>query len=303
MPVCRNELTTFRRLIARILRWPLPSEICRCRSVGLLGQVERLEAALDRLGAHVGLEVLAEAVLELVEDLVFALELADLERAEVLPHLLEARDLVVGALADTGHLLLGGVLDLLLLVGLGTLLLERGELLLQLLEASGDTRVAAVGERLELEADVVLLRREVAVASLFVDGDHHVGGEVDDLLEVLRRHVEQVPEARRDALEVPDVRDGRGELDVAHALTAHRGLGDLDAAALADDALEADALVLAARALPVARGSEDLLAEQTVLLGLQGAVVDGLGLLDLAVGPTTDVVSGGQADAKLIESG
>src|SRR5690606_23943870 len=80
-------------------------------------------------------------------------------------------------------------------------------------------------------------------------------------------------------------------------------LGDLHAAALAHDALEAHALVLAARALPVARGAEDLLTEQTVLLGLQGAVVDRLGLLDLAEGPATDVVGGRQADAKLIESG
>ena len=137
---------------------------------------------------------------------------------------------------------------------------------------------------------------------LLVDRDDHVGGEVDDLLEVLRRHVEQVAETGRNTLEVPDVRDGSGELDVAHALTTHGGLGDLDAAALADDALEADTLVLAAGALPVAGGSEDLLAEQTVLLGLEGAVVDGLGLLDLAVRPTTDVVGGGETDAKLIES-
>jgi hypothetical protein len=50
------------------------------------------------------------------------------------------------------------------------------------------------------------------------------------------------------------VGDGRGELDVAHALATDGGLGDLHAAALADDALEADALVLAARALPVAEG-------------------------------------------------
>ena len=197
MPVCRNELTTFRRLIARILRWPLPSEICRCRLSDSAGEVERLEAALDRLRAHVGLEVLTEAVLELVEDLVLALQGADLEGAEVLPHLLETDDLVVEGLADARHVLLGGVLDLLLLVGLGAFLLERGELLLQLLEARGDARVAAVAERLQLEADVVLLRREVAVTRLLVDGDHHVGGEVDDLLEVLRRHVQQVARGAR----------------------------------------------------------------------------------------------------------
>src|SRR4029079_18926735 len=105
----------------------------------------------------------------------------------------------------------------------------------------------------------------------------------------------------RDALEVPDVRDRGGQLDVAHPLTAHLGARDLDAAALADEALEADPLVLAAVALPVAGGTEDLLAEEPVLLRLEGAVVDGLRLLHLAVGPLTDVVGGGEADAQLVE--
>jgi hypothetical protein len=75
---------------------------------------------------------------------------------------------------------------------------------------------------------------------------------------------------------------GRSEVDVAHALTAHLGPRDLDAAALADDALVADALVLAAVALPVLGRTEDALAEEPVLLGLQRAVVDRLGLGDLA---------------------
>ncbi len=88
---------------------------------------------------------------------------------------------------------------------------------------------------------------------------------------------------------------------MAHALTANGGLGDLHAASLTDDALEAHALVLAARALPVAARAEDLLAEEPVLLGLQRAVVDGLGLLDLAVGPLADVLCGGQTDTELIE--
>jgi len=79
------------------------------------------------------------------------------------------------------------------------------------------------------------------------------------------------------------VHDGGGQLDVAHALAPHLGAGDLHAAALADDAAEPDALVLAAVALPVLGGAEDLLAEEPVLLGTKGAVVDGLRLLDLAV--------------------
>src|SRR5208283_3849429 len=73
------------------------------------------------------------------------------------------------------------------------------------------------------------------------------------------------------------------------------------ATALTDDALEAHPLVLAAVALPVASRSEDLLAEQAVLLGLQRAVVDCLRLLDLAVRPLPDVLRGGQADTEFIE--
>src|SRR5919107_1340637 len=146
-----------------------------------------------------------------------------------------------------------------------------------------------------------LNRSHTAVRRLLVDRGDHVGGEVDDLLQVLRREVEQVAEPAGDALEVPDVRHRGGQLDVAHALTAHLGAGHLDAAALADDALEPDPLVLAAVALPVPGGTEDLLAEEPVLLRLEGAVVDRLRLLHLAVGPLTDLVGGRQADAQLVK--
>ncbi len=74
------------------------------------------------------------------------------------------------------------------------------------------------------------------------------------------------------------------------------GVGDLHAAAVADLALVADLLVLAAVALPVLGGSEDALAEQAVPLGLEGAVVDGLGLFHLAVGPGADLLGRGHAD-------
>src|SRR5204862_3712645 len=101
-----------------------------------------------------------------------------------------------------------------------------------------------------------------------------------------------VADARGHGLEEPDVRDGRGEVDVAHALTAHLGPRVLHAAALADDALVADALVLAAVALPVLGRTEDALAEQAVLLRLQRAVVDRLGLRDLAARPRADLLRG-----------
>ena len=205
------------------------------------------------------------------------------------------------AVADLLHLALGTVADLAARVGLGTLGLEGGEVLLELLGAVLDGAVAALLEALALEADLVLQRGQVAVAGVLVDGGDHVRREVDDLLEVLRGEVEQVAEPARDTLEVPDVGHRGGELDVAHPLAADLAAGHLDAAALADDALEAHALVLAAVALPVPGGTEDLLAEEAVTLGLERAVVDRLRLLDLAVAPRADVIRGGQADPKLVE--
>src|SRR4030088_1080118 len=85
------------------------------------------------------------------------------------------------------------------------------------------------------------------------------------------------------------MRDRRRELDVAHALTPHARERDLDRAFLADDALVLHALVLAAQALVVLDRSEDARAEQTVALGLERAVVDGLRLFDFAVGPAQNL--------------
>src|SRR4029079_7479113 len=112
---------------------------------------------------------------------------------------------------------------------------------------------------------------------------------------------EQVREPGASAAQVPDVHHGRGELDVAHALATDLRPGDFDAAALADDALEPDALVLAAVALPVLRRTEDLLAEEPVLLRLEGEVVDGLRLLDVTVRPRADRIRGRETDAELVE--
>ena len=92
------------------------------------------------------------------------------------------------------------------------------------------------------------------------------------------------------------VGDGGGQLDVAHALPADLGAGDLHAAAVADLALVADLLILAAVTLPVLGGAEDPLAEQAVLLRLQSAVVDGLRALYLAVGPGANLFGGGDPD-------
>src|SRR4029079_15152126 len=214
------------------------------------------------------------------------------------PHRLEELDLGVGAGADVLEVLVPGLLGALELVRLRVALLELLELGLVLLVALAQLELALLLHVADLGADVTLEGLEVLVTALLVDPRDDVRGEVDDLLEALRRDVEQVAEAARHTLEVPDVRDGRSQLDVAHALAPHLGTRHLDAAALADDPLEADALVLAAVALPVLRRTEDLLAEEPVLLRLERAVVDRLRLLHLAVRPRQDVVRGRQVDSE-----
>src|SRR5207248_1734916 len=134
-----------------------------------------------------------------------------------------------------------------------------------------------------------------------VNGGDDRGGEVEDLLELARRDVEQVSDPARNALEEPDVRDRRGQVDVAHPLAPHLLPRHLDAAALTDDALVADALVLAAVALPVLRRTEDALAEEAVALGLERAVIDRLRLRYLARRPIADLLRRSEADPDRVE--
>src|SRR5207249_1927199 len=149
--------------------------------------------------------------------------------------------------------------------------------------------------------DLVLEVGEVGLALVVVDCRDDRRGEVENLLELLGRDVQEVADPARYALEEPDVRDGRGQVDVTHALASHLLARHLDAAALADDALVADALVLAAVALPVLGRTEDALAEEAVAFRLQRAVVDGLRLGDLTGRPVTDLLRRRQSDANGVE--
>src|SRR3546814_9715746 len=100
----------------------------------------------------------------------------------------------------------------------------------------------------------------------------------------------QQADARRQRLQEPDVRDRRGELDMAHALAAYFRDRDFDTAFLADDALVFHALILAAQAFIILDRTKDARAEQAVTFGLERAVVDGFGLLDLAERPRANTL-------------
>ena len=85
--------------------------------------------------------------------------------------------------------------------------------------------------------------------------------EVDDLLEIRGLHAQQCAEAARERFEEPDVHDWGCKIDMPHSLATHARVCHLDAAAVADDAFELRAFVLAARALVVAFGAKDAFAE------------------------------------------
>src|SRR6185295_15611988 len=87
------------------------------------------------------------------------------------------------------------------------------------------------------------------------------------------------------------------------ALATNAGDGDLNAAAIAHDILVFDALVFSAGALVVAHRAENLLAEQTTRLGLEGAVIDRLRILHLALRPFADGLGGGDADGNAVKGG
>ena len=70
---------------------------------------------------------------------------------------------------------------------------------------------------------------------------------------------------------------------MAHTLAPNLGAGNFHSALVADRAGMANALVLAAIALPVFGGTENALAEKPAMLWLERAVIDGLRLGDLAV--------------------
>ena len=76
--------------------------------------------------------------------------------------------------------------------------------------------------------------------------------------------------------------DRSRQLDVTHAMPAHLGVGDFDAAALANDAAMANPLVLAAMAFPILGGPKNLFAEKTFALWLVGTIVNGFWLHYLA---------------------
>jgi hypothetical protein len=231
----------------------------------------------------VALEVVGVAEVDLTPELLGLDELFRSHGAEGGEGLFDQLDLAIGPLLALFDLLFHFLAAGIDLLGLGTALFHTLELVLEGLETNLVPLLELVLDDLDLVAHGSLELRQVLLPALVIDRRDDVAGEVDDLLQLLRGHVEQVAEPAWDTLEEPDVGDGGGELDVAHPLATHLGSSDLDPTALADDPLVADPLVLPAVALPVPLGTEDALVEEPLLLRAEGSVIDRLRLLHLSV--------------------
>ena len=158
-----------------------------------------------------------------------------------------------------------------------------------LAEMVDDLEVLVLGDDLHL--------LEVGAAGI----EHDVRVEIEHLFQIGHGHVEQGADLGGQGLEEPDMGDGRGQFDMAHAFAAHLGGNDFNAALFADDAAVLHAFVLAAVAFVVLHRAEDLRAEQAVAFGLERTVVDGLRLLDFAVGPFADVLRRGDGNLNRLQ--
>ena len=271
-------------------------------------EIDDLDEMCERSRAHAAFEVVGVANVHLAPQHLIFDDLSGERALELVERAGEHVDFHLIALAGRRQVLVDGALAGFDLGVLRLFLLHLCDLGFEIFVDPSELEFHFLLEFLTLSQHFGFEVGKIGIASFFVDRGDEVRGEVDDLFELLGLQLfasfgshEEVGEPGAGAAEVPDVHNGSGEFDVGHPLATDLRTGDLDATTLADDSLEAHALVLAAVALPVLGRTEDLLAEQAVFLGLERAVVDGFGLLDLTVGPHADGVRGSQTDSDLIK--
>src|SRR5262249_42123918 len=189
---------------------------------------ERVEPSEDLLRRDGDVLELARSELAVVADRCVADKLADLLRvlgrdlpdeldehpAREAARLLQRRDaLLLGPVRETT-----GPEVVVLVEALVRALREVVAAPLEAILERGERLLAVDFDPLALALHLVLEVVQVLLARSDVDRGHDRRCEVEDLLELARSDVEQVADAARDALEEPDVRNGRGQVDVAHAL-------------------------------------------------------------------------------------
>ena len=125
---------------------------------------------------------------------------------------------------------------------------------------------------------------------------HDVGIEIEHLFKIYHGHVEERTDLGGQGLQKPDMRDRRGQLDMAHALAAHRGGDDFNPALFADDAAVLHAFIFTAVTFVVLHRPENFGAEKAVAFGLEGTIVNGFRLLNFAERPLPDAFRRGDGN-------
>ena len=113
-------------------------------------------------------------------------------------------------------------------------------------------------------------------------------------------HVQRETDTARHALEKPDMANGHGQFDMAHAFAAHAGERHFHAAAVANDAAVFDALEFSAGTFPIFDRAENAFAEQAAFFGLERAVINSLRVFNFAFAPGTDGIRGRNSDSYII---
>ena len=126
---------------------------------------------------------------------------------------------------------------------------------------------------------------ERLLARILINIGDDVLRKIKHTVQVAARYIQQDAHEGGHAAGVPNVRNRRSQNNVTHALAAHGSTRNFHAAFVALDAFVADVFVLAAIALPVFLRAKNSLAEQPVFFRPQAAVVDRLGLRNLAIRP------------------
>ena len=114
-------------------------------------------------------------------------------------------DVVVEGLANLLEFFLARIIGPALLVGLGAVCFKFRQILLELDHPLAEGCLALFLELTNFLAEFFFQLRHLTVAGLRVDADDHVGGEVNNLLEVFGRHIQQVAQTAWHTFEVPNV--------------------------------------------------------------------------------------------------
>ena len=97
------------------------------------------------------------------------------------------------------------------------------------------------------------------------------------------------------------MRNGRGQFDMPHTLTADARNSDFNAAFFANDTFIFHALIFTAETFVVFDRAKYTRTEQAIFLGLKRPVVDGLWLFNFAKGPAQDFLRAGERDFNTVK--